>query len=571
MSSLIANVVTFDTPGPPGPPGPLPQTTLTASFTQPIGTGAVTVAVESTAPFPALSYVFHPVGGYYQVAAVIDATDLSLVNLGLAGNASQLSTVPIGNLYATGAPGGGPGAVLGSAQVGPNSGIVENAQDWVNVPAGTTLIVYTLPPPAIVFKEVVSFSAYVQVTNALGGSIGRISRMIEVVNNSGTIMTPNGGTTDTNITPDPSNAMASALAGTSAAIVIAGSTLAVQVTAPSGTSIWAKVTGSVDRGKLPGTGPVPTVTSSTVTSGPGAGGTAGVLTGTGFTFATTVTLDGIVASFTIVNDTTINFTSGAFFGIPATGDIVVSNLNGPGSLPGGWTYSTTGATPLTLFAATLKGWWRGDSLVQSGGLVTAWNDLSGNGQNATAVGSPTYNAASAHVTPPGPSATCNGTTQYFDIASFIQAASGHPNVFFFMVGRVLGAGGSMMYFNVAGYTGLGLSAGAPKIFATNGASTWGSSVQNLTKAMACYFDGTAAGSNFSFVDVSNGSEVTSTAANSVNTNPSGELRLGNDTGFLGFANVEFFEAGMVAAPTGGPSGAQLSVLQAYFVGRYGSV
>src|ERR1700678_3986837 len=53
--------------------------------------------------------------------------------------------------------------------------------------------------------------------------------------------------------------------------------------------------------------PLPVLTALSPTSGDAGGGTAVVLTGTGFTGATAVTFSGIPAtSFTVMNDTTIN-------------------------------------------------------------------------------------------------------------------------------------------------------------------------------------------------------------------------------------------------------------------------
>nr|WP_269330170.1 IPT/TIG domain-containing protein [Kineosporia babensis] len=57
--------------------------------------------------------------------------------------------------------------------------------------------------------------------------------------------------------------------------------------------------------------PVPTINQMTPDSGPITGGTAATLTGTGFTAATSVTIDGSAASFTVVDSATITLTTPA--------------------------------------------------------------------------------------------------------------------------------------------------------------------------------------------------------------------------------------------------------------------
>lgn len=80
-----------------------------------------------------------------------------------------------------------------------------------------------------------------------------------------------------------------------------------------------------------------TVTSLDPNTGPAAGGTAIVLTGTNLLASTAVNFDGTPGtSFLVVNDTTINVTSPA--GIAGPADIVVVNPNGNGTLLAGFTY-----------------------------------------------------------------------------------------------------------------------------------------------------------------------------------------------------------------------------------------
>ena len=70
-------------------------TPITASFPQPGVNGTVTVTVSSTAQMSPGQQVFIASGGYYTVSNVIDATHVSLTNLGSAGFVTAI-TSPVG-------------------------------------------------------------------------------------------------------------------------------------------------------------------------------------------------------------------------------------------------------------------------------------------------------------------------------------------------------------------------------------------------------------------------------------------------------------------------------------------
>jgi hypothetical protein len=70
----------------------------------------------------------------------------------------------------------------------------------------------------------------------------------------------------------------------------------------------------------------PTIIRVSPTVGPSAGGTTVTITGTGFTAATSVDLNGSVP-FTVLNDTTIVVVTTA--GSPGSVDVVVSSPGGP--------------------------------------------------------------------------------------------------------------------------------------------------------------------------------------------------------------------------------------------------
>ncbi len=83
---------------------------------------------------------------------------------------------------------------------------------------------------------------------------------------------------------------------------------------------------------------LPTVTGILPTSGPAAGGTSVVLTGTGFTGATGVSFSGIPASsFSVASDTTINAVAPAAV-VGASLPVVVTTPAGASAVGPTWSY-----------------------------------------------------------------------------------------------------------------------------------------------------------------------------------------------------------------------------------------
>src|SRR5262249_53226275 len=76
----------------------------------------------------------------------------------------------------------------------------------------------------------------------------------------------------------------------------------VRVTTGNGTSAAT----SVDEFTYQPTGPIPTVTSVSPSSGPATGGTTMLITGSGFTGATSVSIGIPVTTFTVLDDGTIS-------------------------------------------------------------------------------------------------------------------------------------------------------------------------------------------------------------------------------------------------------------------------
>ena len=277
-----------------------------------------------------------------------------IITVAKQGNPGPTSTTP--------GPVGpsGPNGILGQVTNGLWTPI-DNGADWVSVPAGTTAVVYTLPNGVLLPGEFVDVYVDVAIQQVGGAAFDRFNRTIAVQNNAGVITTPNGGTTDVDLTATPHS---SALSGLAVSLVITAGTIGVQVTSPTGIAIVAGVSGSFNRRLAPGTAIVPVVTSVSVGAGPNTGGTITVLTGLHFAtpgIVTAVSLDGVpVASFHVDSDTQITCTS-AVTATPGTGNVLASNNVGGTPLVNGWQY-TQGTVPVVLSASPA-------SATQSGGVA----------------------------------------------------------------------------------------------------------------------------------------------------------------------------------------------------------
>ena len=160
----------------------------------------------------------------------------------------------------------------------------------------------------------------------------------------------------------------------------AAGAIIVTVTGPAGSDIFSF---TYD--------PVPTVTSIAPASGPVAGGTTVIITGSGYTDATAVSFAGTSAtSFTINSDTQITATSPAH--AAGTGDVTVTS-------PGG-TSVTSVADQFTYFAITTV-----TSISPTTGLVAGGNTVTVTGTGFT--GATAVNFGST----PGTGLTVNSDTQ----------------------------------------------------------------------------------------------------------------------------------------------------------------
>ena len=125
----------------------------------------------------------------------------------------------------------------------------------------------------------------------------------------------------------------------------------------------------------PVTGSAPTVTGISPGSGTALGGTSVTITGTNFTGATAVSVDGVaLASFSVNSSTTITGTTAAASNT-GTGDVAVTAPLGTGKLINGWTYTFSPSD-----VSNLTAWFRADlGVTLNGSNVSNWADQSGNG------------------------------------------------------------------------------------------------------------------------------------------------------------------------------------------------
>jgi hypothetical protein len=116
-------------------------------------------------------------------------------------------------------------------------------------------------------------------------------------------------------------------------------------------------------GQGSGGNPTPTVTSISPTSGTTAGGTAVSITGTGFLAGATVSLGGTAATgVTVVNSTTITATTAAHSA--GAVNVVVTNTDAQsGTLPSGYTYTSSNPAPTVTSISPTSGTTAGGTAV----------------------------------------------------------------------------------------------------------------------------------------------------------------------------------------------------------------
>ncbi|MBI3173792.1 MAG: IPT/TIG domain-containing protein [Chloroflexi bacterium] len=177
----------------------------------------------------------------------------------------------------------------------------------------------------------------------------------------------------------------------------------------------------------------PSITNITPNSGPVAGGTSVVITGTGFTGATGFTFGGTNATCTVISDTQINCTAPSH--TAGAVDVVVTVPGGSATSVGGFTYIATAITGMNPTSGPTSG---GTTVVITGTGFTGATGFTFGGTNAScAVNSDTQITCTtpAHtagpvdvvVTVPGGSATSVGGFTYIP-ATLTLTASGAATI-----------------------------------------------------------------------------------------------------------------------------------------------
>jgi hypothetical protein len=380
-------------------------------------------------------------------------------------------------------------------------------------------------------QPVVGNGSYTSGGTVTSLAFGHFQRQVTYRECFGSVLNAQEGTLDTDITtPVPPSNITPSLAATVVSITSSAESIVVDVTAPPNVGLLAAAAVSYLRWPPSTPGSAPTLISSSVSTGPSDGGTTGTLTMTSSAGLVGVTLDGVAASARIVNSTTIAFKSSPGPAFGGTGDIVVQTVSGnSNALTNAWTYTST---PLSILGgkANVAFLGYGSSLGQVAGTVTSWNDVSGNGQNIPAVGTPTYNSSSTHITPNGPTVSCSGAAGNGFIlpSTFVLGGAATP-LFMWTVARQTTSGGLATLLSYqGGFTDyLHMSSTSPALGAEGGADLiWGSSIIGQTLAIAAYSDGAVGAGCTQFISVSNGTPVTQTISGSANRAGTGNVSIG---------------------------------------------
>jgi len=420
----------------------------------------------------------------------------------------------------------------------------------VAVPAGTDVVIYSLEQNAIPLDlaagdtlVMVALVLFVSQNNAWQG---RFTKIMTVHDRGGIVLTPNGGTTDEDVTPATSDNISPQLVGTTADILLSGvspnQTLVVSVGAHAGVDLFACASVSFLKMGFPAVlPPPPTLTSLSVTHGPTAGGTLTEATGTHLTGAFAATLNGApVTTVANIDDDHQNLTSGP--GTAGTGDAVISTPGGDATLPGAWTYDTP-TTPITIFGANLTGWGPNSQIQHAGPTVTGWNNLGSGGNLALSGGgaAPAFEASSTNITPNGPASLSSGTSQFFLNNAFAQGPATSTPVFMWVVCRVTDVAGWLAFYNTnVGLAEVGAGDASMAVLTPGGPIDAGENIVNNLCIVMGYADGFSGPGNTGWCAVNGHARVTRTGVGSSTQTAPGRAVVAGD---LVLPTGEFFEWG----------------------------
>lgn len=576
-------------PGPVGPVGPTGPVG-TSSFTT-LGTGGLTMPASGSTTTVNVGVNSWTAANNF--VAVADATKIAVLQV-TATPAGQLTLLnPIGmNIN----PVAGTTFVAGSAvtqaapQVGPISesqvgaSIVGNAPiDVSTVQAGATLVI-PIPLPALANSEVADIAASIAFWSTVTSDFGRVKQVMAVRNNGGTYQDPLGLSTAIDVS-SPAQALyvGSTVATTAIVMKAQGAGLVLSITAPVGVIIQARGAIGYERGgTVVGAGSAPVVTSIDTATGSAGGGLSTTIRGHGFTgvagVGANVTIDGIQPSFGPPSgDTAIPITTAPNPSGGGTGPIIVTHpLNGPSNTNITFTYTDD---PSSIFAATPpRVWLRGDSIVQSGGVISAWNDKSTFGNNVPlGVGTPTYHATGSNPNSTPTLSLTSTNPDTFSLANLNMGAA-DQGIFAWAVVK-LGSAASLMElfsFGSAASNGcelLFLSGPPDAEGGSRGSTTWGSSTLNTWVMIWSYYDASSVGSGgTNSISVQNGAAVNSPASAGSARIQTAQLSIGRRA--LGFndrpLSAEIAELGLAPFAAGvRPAAGLLTRLKAYSTAFHG--
>lgn len=267
--------------------------------------------------------------------------------------------------------------------------------------------------------------------------------------------TASGNVTIVGASADPDAVSEAATASFAAAFVASGTSLLVQCTGAAYWSVTAQILGANNPNAAPA-GPLPDLVSILPASGPTAGGTSVVLTGTDFTGATAVTFGGVAAaSFTVNSSTQITAVTPAL--AAGAKDVSVTTPYGTDTLAASFT-----ASAFTLAGLAWEVWLEGTSRSSSQITGTPSAGTSGN--------------ANRKITSTGTNAIAAGPT-FGGIASVDWNSDDMWSSGQFITSDIFPAGGNeftcLMVLQVNSYTATGTAFhDIPRIFGTGGGGAY---------------------------------------------------------------------------------------------------
>lgn len=578
-------------PGPNGPGGTNgtnginPFTTLLApGLTVPAFAATTTVNVGSNAwtavgTYVAVSSVDGTVVAFFKVTAA-PAGELTLLNpVGMNVNPIAGTVFAAGSFITQSAPPVGP---VSETQVG--ASILGNAIiDVATVQAGATLLV-PVPLPTLANSEVAKIAADIAYWSTVTSDHGGVQLVMRLRNNGGTYQDPLGGANAIDVSSPPQAMYTGAtVAGTIVGIRVQNAGLVLSIQAPIGVLIQARGAIGYERGGVvAGAGGAPLLTSIDIATGSAGGGLQTTLRGSRFTgvagTGASVTVGGNQASFgapsgDIAIPITIPPNPG---GAGVVAIQVIHPLNGPSNTNVTFAYTDD---PSSIFSATPpRVWLRGDSIAQSAGVISAWNDKSTFGNNVPlGTGTPTYHASGS--TPLGtPTLSLTSTNpDTFSLANLNMGAA-DQGIFAWAVVKLGNAAALMELFSF----GSAASNGCEILFlngppdaegGVRGSATWGASTLNTWVLIWAYYDAASVGAGGqNNISVQNGTSVNSAASAGSARIQTAQLSIGRRA--LGFNDrpltAEIAEFGIAPFAAGvRPSAGLLTRLKTYSTSFHG--